>query len=289
MRIFPIRAVFLCALAVFAPVSVRAQAPDNAPNAVRMQYLEKLRQNAEALKNRPITLSDGSAIVHTLRGGARLLANGKILDAKEDALVGANGLEIDCPKGAFACIVLSNRTAIAVFENSKLLVDKFAQDMLFKSDITSDLEPSVSATHITLLHGRAQICQPALRAQSTFEIASQFAAISSRMRRAIMEAAPNKLAISLLEGNAVLDAGNAKTDIFGRQKALVEKGSDGVVLSPEYIPMRATEETKLNAEFTPCKVAASGVDFRADGKKLTAAFRIAPQETFIGIPKYRYK
>lgn len=287
MRSSPIRAIFLCALAVFATVYAGAQTP--APNTVRKQYLEKLRQNAEALKNRPITLSDGSAFVHTLRNGARLLANGKILDANEGSLVGANGLEIECPKGAFACIVLSNRTAIVVLENSKLRVDKFAQDMLFKSDITSDLEPSVSATRITLLHGKTQICQPALRAQSTFEIASQFAAISSRIRRATMEAAPNKLAISLLEGNAALDAGKSKMDIFGRQKALVEKRADGLVLAPEYIPMRATEETKLNTEFTPCKVAASGVDFRADGKKLTAAFRIAPQETFIGIPKYRYK
>jgi hypothetical protein len=163
------------------------------------------------------------------KGDTQIDTGKEIDDLTKKSVYNAQGTVIETKPNSTASVVLSNGTGIFFDVNTRVEVKGFEQEPFRPNRSDADDEPSISKTHLYIDYGVIGISTSKLVAGSTMTYDMPLATAFIRGRQAVIQVGDNFAEISLIQGDATVQAGPTAIprEIKGGQQILIRPGKTG--------------------------------------------------------------
>jgi uncharacterized membrane protein YgcG len=153
----------------------------------------------------------------------------EIQDLTKRSVFNAEGTVIDTKANSNVTIVLSNGTGIYIDVDTRVAIKTFAQGAFRPNRADIEDEPSISNTDMVVDHGVIGISSSKLVAGSTMTYETSLATASIRGRQAVVQAYDNRTVISMVQGEATVQAGPLDRGhlVKNRQQIIIVPGATG--------------------------------------------------------------
>ncbi len=162
-------------------------------------------------------------------GEAQIDTGLEIDDLTKKSVYNAEGTSIETKPNSNASVVLSNGTGIYFDVATRVQIRTFEQEPFRPNRTDIEDEPSISTTHLFIERGVIGISTSKLVAGSTMEYDTSLASAFIRGRQAVIVADDNLTVISMVQGEATVQAGPLDTPhlVKNRQQIIVRPGNPG--------------------------------------------------------------
>ena len=206
----------------------------------------------------------GKVYVASVKGGAKIRVGDKIesLSAKSTYL--AEGTLIETDSDSSVSLVFSNGTSVTLEPNTRIEVKQMTQEAFTPTQGDSQVEPSISKMQLVVAFGAVSLSTSQLVAGSSMTVRTSDATVNVRSGSMVIEAAENSTKVSLLTGEATVQAGTTNlggSAIGPGDQAVVRQGALGQPTAPEVAKIPAPEKTKLDDQVAVATMAKKTVYF----------------------------
>jgi hypothetical protein len=162
-------------------------------------------------------------------GDTQIDTGKEIDDLTKKSVYRAEGTVIETKPNSNVSLVLSNGTGIYADVNTRLEIRGFQQEPFRPNRTDMDDEPSISKTHLFIDYGVVGISTSNMVAGSTMVYETSLASASIRGRQAVIQAADNFTEISMVSGDATIQAGptDRPHDLKAGQQMIIRPGKTG--------------------------------------------------------------
>ncbi len=172
----------------------------------------------------------------------------EIDDLTKKSVYNAEGTVVEAKAGSNASVVLSNGTGIYFDVNTRVDVRKFEQESFRPNRTDVEDEPSLSSTKLYVEHGAIGVSTSKLVAGSTMIYETSLATAFIRGRQAVILAEDNLTVISMVQGEATVQAGPLDRPrlIKNHQQIIIHPGNPGEanIVQVQDIPDGTSEESE---------------------------------------------
>ncbi len=140
----------------------------------------------------------------------------------------AEGSVIETKPKASNAMVLSNGTGLYLDSDSRLEIQKFAQEPFAAGRTDLEVEPSRSQTEAFVVRGSLGVCTGKLVAGSSLKYSTSLAALSTQNARLVIESTPEYTRISVLDGDGLIRGGPLDTVghmLHAGEQAIIRPGA----------------------------------------------------------------
>jgi hypothetical protein len=187
------------------------------------------------------------------KGDTQIDTGKEIDDLTKKSVYRAEGTVIETKADSTVSLVLSNGTGIYADPGTRLEIRGFQQEPFRPNRTDLDDEPSVSKTHLFLDYGVIGVSTSNKAAGSTMLYETSLATATIRGRQAVIEAGDTITEISMIAGDATVQAGPLDTphDIKAGQQIIVRPGrtGEGNIVVIESIPAGSERSSEQWLEF----------------------------------------
>lgn len=140
----------------------------------------------------------------------------------------AEGSVIETKPKASNALVLSNGTGLYLDSDSRLEIQKFAQEPFAAGRTDLEVEPSRSQTEAFVIRGSLGVCTGKLVAGSSLKYGTSLATLSTQNARLVIESTAEFTRVSILDGDGLIRGG--PLDTVGRmlhagEQAIIRAGA----------------------------------------------------------------
>jgi hypothetical protein len=206
-------------------------------------------------------------------GDTQIDTGTEIDDLTKKSVYNAEGTVIETKPNSNASVVLSNGTGIYFDVNTRVEIRDFEQESFRPNRSDVEDEPSISRTHLMIDYGVIGISTAKLVAGSTMQYDTPLASAWIRGRQAVVMAGDNITVISMVEGDATVQAGalDRAHQVKSGQQIIIKPGRTGeqnVVLVQD-IPEGESAEARtwLNERVLTADAARKLVYFEVQARK----------------------
>jgi hypothetical protein len=163
------------------------------------------------------------------KGDTQIDTGKEIDDLTKKSVYRAEGTVVQTKPGSTLSLVLSNGTGIYVDIDTRLEIRGFHQEPFKPNRTDMDDEPSISKTHLFIDYGVIGVSTSNMVAGSTMTYDTSLASATIRGRQAVIQAGDNFTEISMVAGDATVQAGpmDSPHDIKAGQQIIVRPGKPG--------------------------------------------------------------
>jgi hypothetical protein len=181
--------------------------------------------HAQAPKKKPTS----KLYVADLVGDAQIDTGTEIDDLAKKSVFNAEGTALETKVSSNASVVLSNGTGIYIDVNTRVDVKAFEQDAFRPNRTDIEDEPSISRTKLYIEHGCIGVSTSKMVAGSTTLYETSLATASIRGRQAVIVAEDNLTVISMVQGEATVQAGPLDRPrlVKNHQQIIIHPGNPG--------------------------------------------------------------
>ena len=190
-------------------------------------------------------------------GESAIISKGVTYTAQQAKSFEAPGTVIETKEKAHNAFVYSNGTGIYLEQNTRIQVDRFAQERFQPNSpnrTNPEIEPSVSHSHVVVNRGIVGICTNQLAAGTTMLYTTPLAAVEIRRGRLSIETTDAETIVDLLEGDITVH--NGAQDKAGQilrpgDRAIIRAGANGqpstitIVETPKEFAQPLDERTNV--------------------------------------------
>ena len=153
----------------------------------------------------------------------------EIDDLTTKSVYNAEGTVIESKANSNTSVVLSNGTGIYFDVNTRVAIKTFVQEAFRPNRSDLEDEPSISNTKLIIDHGVIGVSTSKLVAGSTMVYETSLATAFIRGRQAVIAASDNQTVISMIQGEATVQAGPTGEPMFlkNHQQFVVRPGNAG--------------------------------------------------------------
>ena len=235
-------------------------------------------------------LLDSAVFLHTLRNSPKIEQNGNVLNLKQDALVKAEGLKIECNENQYDSLNFSNSVVIVVKANTTLKISQFKQVQPFEQKHSDSREQTNSILHIELEKGSLDVISLEQRTKSELKIDTKIGSFAFKSREFSIEQKHDKINVFVLSGQVMFTSKTGKQDFIRSKQyasASLENASSNYPLIIEQFGMIV--EREIRNRLSPCRQINDSVKFDFDENKNLVANRIIFKEFLLKKSKYEYR
>ncbi len=233
-------------------------------------------------KNTVNTLSDGMVYIHTARNSPKFSRGGSVLNLSQEQLIKAGGLSVDSGGKQCAILVLSNRIALYLAPNTKLLIKEFKQTLPFRSFLPDTAEASRSMLELYVESGELAAYGLNPRVTSRLRIKTPSGTFEPRATSFIVKVTNDSVNFMLLQGRATFYGPDGKSDF-------IQSGQSGTVLksdSKRLYPLKIFDNTLVDEEresdkISMCKNALRSIEFFFDADNTMKARKLLSKDFFM--------
>lgn len=138
------------------------------------------------------------------RGESLITTHERVQELRQATAFDAQGAVIETKADSHNAIVYSNGTGMFVDSDTRVEIERFAQEPFVPSPYNMDLEPSISQSSVFVARGFVGICTSQMVSGSTMTYATRHAAVNIRGRRLGIETGPEETVVYLLEGDVTV-------------------------------------------------------------------------------------
>jgi hypothetical protein len=180
---------------------------------------------AQAPKKNP----SSKLYVADTNGDTQIDTGTEIDDLTKKSVYNAEGTVIESKANSNASVVLSNGTGIYFDVNTRVVIKTFMQEAFRPTRTDLEDEPSLSNTKLIIDHGVIGVSTSKLVAGSTMVYETALATAFIRGRKAVIAASDNETVISMVEGEATVQAGPTGRPMLlkNHQQFVVHPGGTG--------------------------------------------------------------
>jgi hypothetical protein len=181
--------------------------------------------HAQSAKKRPTS----KLYVADLVGDAQIDRGVEIDDLTKKSVFSAEGASLETKANSNTTVVLSNGTGIYVDVNTRVQIKAFEQDAFRPNRSDIEDEPSLSRTKLVVQHGVIGVSTSKMVAGSTMLYETSLATASIRGRQAVIVAEDNLTVISMVQGEATVQAGPLARPLTvkNHQQIIIHPGNPG--------------------------------------------------------------
>ena len=181
--------------------------------------------HAQSAKKKPTS----KLYVADLVGDAQIDRGVEIDDLTKKSVFSAEGASLETKANSNTTIVLSNGTGIYVDVNTQVQIKAFEQDAFRPNRSDIEDEPSLSRTKLVVQHGVIGVSTSKMVAGSTMLYETSLATASIRGRQAVIVAEDNLTVISMVQGEATVQAGPLARPLLvkNHQQIIIHPGNPG--------------------------------------------------------------
>jgi hypothetical protein len=163
------------------------------------------------------------------QGDAQVDTGKEIDDLTKKSVYNAQGTTLETKSHSTASVVLSNGTGIYIDFDTRIVVRKFEQESFRPNRSDVEDEPSISTTHLFVDHGVIGISTSKMVAGSTMEFDTALASAWIRGRQAVITSGDNYTVISMVQGDAEVQAGPLDTPhaVTNGRQIIIRPGKTG--------------------------------------------------------------
>lgn len=190
-------------------------------------------------------------------GESAIVSKGVTYTAQQAKSFDAPGTVIETKEKAHNAFVYSNGTGLYMEQNTKIQVDRFAQERFQPNSpnrTNPEIEPSVSHSNVVVNRGIVGICTNQLAAGTTMLYTTPLASVEIRRGRLSIETTNTESIIDLLEGDVTVH--NGSQDKAGQilrpgERAIIRAASGGqpasitIVETPKEFAQPLDERTNV--------------------------------------------
>ena len=208
-----------------------------------------------------------------ISGDAQIDRGSEIDDLTKKSVFNAQGSTLATKASSNAAVVLSNGTGLYVDTNTKVVIKAFEQEAFRPNRTDIEDEPSISTTVLYVQHGVLGVSSSKQSAGSTTVYETPLASASIRGRQAVIVAEDNLTVISMIQGEATVQAGPLDRPrlLKSHQQIIIHPGNPGEanIVDIEDIPDGASEDSMdwLEARVTTADSARKMVYFEVQARK----------------------
>lgn len=181
--------------------------------------------HAQSVKKKPTS----KLYVADLVGDAQIDTGVEIDDLTKKSVFNAEGTALETKTKSNTSVVLSNGTGLYIDVDTRLSIKAFEQDAFRPNRTDIDDEPSISRTKLYVEHGCLGVSTSKMVAGSTMLYETSLATASIRGRQAVIVAEDNLTVISMLQGDATVQAGPLDRPrlVKNHQQIIIHPGNPG--------------------------------------------------------------
>jgi hypothetical protein len=181
--------------------------------------------HAQSTKKKPTS----KLYVADLVGDAQIDRGTEIDDLTKKSVFSAEGASLETKAVSNTTVVLSNGTGVYVDVNTRMQIKAFEQEAFRPNRSDLEDEPSVSRTKLYLDHGVIGVSTSKMVAGSTMLYETSLATASIRGRQAVIVAEDNLTVISMVQGEATVQAGPLDRPrlVKNHQQIIIHPGNPG--------------------------------------------------------------
>jgi hypothetical protein len=172
----------------------------------------------------------------------------EIDDLTKKSVYNAEGTVVEAKASSNASVVLSNGTGIYFDVNTRVHISKFEQESFRPNRSDVEDEPSLSSTKMVVEHGVIGVSTSKLVAGSTMVYETSLATAFIRGRQAVILAEDNLTVISMVQGEATVQAGPLDMPrlIKNHQQIIIHPGNPGEanIVQVQDIPDGTSEDSE---------------------------------------------
>jgi hypothetical protein len=206
-------------------------------------FVATAANHAQAQKKNPVS----KLYVADITGDAQIDRGSEIDDLTKKSVFNAQGATLETKSASNAAIVLSNGTGVYVDTNTRVLVKEFQQEAFRPNRTDIEDEPSISTTVFYVQHGVIGVSTSKQSAGSSTEYETSLATASIRGRQAVIVAEDNLTVISMVQGEATVQAGPLDRPrlLKNHQQIIIHPGNPGEanIVDIQDIPDGASEDS----------------------------------------------
>lgn len=167
--------------------------------------------------------------VADLQGDAQIDNGTEIDDLTKKAVFNAEGTVLETKMNSNTAIVLSNGTGIYIDADTRLQIRGFEQGSFRPNRTDIEDEPSISRTNLYVDHGCIGVSTSKMVAGSTMVYETSLATATIRGRQAVIVADDNLTVISMVQGDATVQAGplDRARLVKNHQQIIIHPGNPG--------------------------------------------------------------
>jgi hypothetical protein len=200
--------------------------------------------HAQARKKNPTS----KLYVADTNGDTQIDTGTEIDDLTKKSVYNAEGTTVESKASSNASVVLSNGTGIYFDVNTRVDIRKFEQESFRPNRSDVEDEPSLSSTKLYVEHGVIGVSTSKLVAGSTMIYETSLATAFIRGRQAVILAEDNLTVISMVQGEATVQAGPLDTPrlIKNHQQIIIHPGNPGEpnIVDVQDIPDGSLEDSE---------------------------------------------
>jgi len=190
-------------------------------------------------------------------GESAIVSKGVTYTAQQAKSFDAPGTVIETKEKAHNAFVYSNGTGLFMEQNTKIQVDRFAQERFQPNSpnrTNPEIEPSVSHSNVVVNRGIIGICTNQLATGTTMVYTTPLAAVDIRRGRLSIETTDTQSIIDLLEGDITVHNGaqdKAGQTLRPGERAIIRSATDGrpasitIVETPKEFAQALDERTNV--------------------------------------------
>jgi hypothetical protein len=162
-------------------------------------------------------------------GDTQIDTGSEIDDLTKRSVYNAEGTTLETKPHSTASIVLSNGTGLFVDVDTRIVVKRFEQESFKPNRADIEDEPSISTTHVFVEHGVIGVSTSKMVAGSTMEFDTALASAWIRGRQAVITSGDNVTVISMVQGDAEVQAGPLDTphEVKNGNQMIIKPGKTG--------------------------------------------------------------
>lgn len=144
------------------------------------------------------------------KGESAIVSNGKSFTAEQTKAFDAPGTTIETKEKSHNAFVYSNGTGLYMEENTRIKIDRFAQERFLPiapNKANPEIEPSTSQSNVVLSQGTVGICTNQLTPGTSMVYTTPLAEVTIRRGRVSIATTPDGTVIDLLEGDITVRNG----------------------------------------------------------------------------------
>jgi hypothetical protein len=200
--------------------------------------------HAEGAKKNP----SSKLYVADTNGDTQIDTGTEIDDLTTKSVYTAEGTTIESKANSNASVVLSNGTGIYFDVNTRVVIKNFVQEAFRPNRSDVEDEPSLSDTKLIIDHGVIGVSTSKLVAGSTMIYETSLATAFIRGRQAVILAEDNLTVISMVQGEATVQAGPLDMPrlIKNHQQIIIHPGNPGEanIVQVQDIPDGTSEDSE---------------------------------------------
>jgi hypothetical protein len=181
-------------------------------------------------------------------GDTQIDTGTEIDDLTKKSVYNAQGTVIESKANSNASVVLSNGTGIYFDVNTRVRIKTFEQESFRPNRTDIEEEPSISSTRLYVEHGVIGVSTSKLVAGSSMIYETSLSTAFIRGRQAVIVADDNLTVISMVQGEATVQAGPLDSPrlVKNQQQIIIRPGKPGGpnIVEIQDIPDGATEDAE---------------------------------------------